>query len=171
MNRWLIWLSGIVGCLGLLAGCATQKTDPCHSFLTDPPLEQGIKMNSVNIIDRSLRSDSVWATYCSGQRVAPPPGGPPPAVISRYKITVQKHASRKSPTGTMEVWATLKNHTDYPLQIEGRTQFFDKDESPTDVGSTWQRVQLPPKGIGTFRDFSTRLQGVESYYIELREGR
>jgi len=92
-------------------------------------------------------------------------------VISRYKITVQKHASRKSPTGTMEVWATLKNHTDYPLQIEGRTQFFDKDESPTDVGSTWQRVQLPPKGIGTFRDFSTKLQGVESYYIELREGR
>ncbi len=155
---------------GLFVGCATQQKDPCQSFMTDPPAQSGYQMNSVKILDRSLESESVWVTYCQGQRVGPPPDSPP-QIVRRYKISTQTHTMKTSPSGIKEVMAVFQNHTEYPLQIEGRTQFLDENTIPTKDITEWQRIHLPPKSIGTYRASSKKTEGIAGYYIEVREGR
>jgi len=157
-----------------MAGCAT--TDPCVNILQEKPLEPGIKMNSVNIIDTSLYYEMVGATYCDGVRIAAPTSqqvnaGQPGSVVTRFKISVQQTQSDRTGTGTMQVWTILRNHTNFPLQIEGRTQFFDSRETPVEEMTAWQRVQLPPKGIGTYKVQSTRKDEGMHFYTEIREGR
>jgi len=157
-----------------MIGCAT--TDPCVNILQEKPMEPGIKMNSVNIIDTSLYYEMVGGTYCDGVRVAPTTeevnaGQSGSNVVTRYKISVQQTQSDRTETGTMEVWTILRNHTNFPLQIEGRTQFFDSRKTPVEAMTAWQRIQLPPKGIGTYRVQSTRKDDSMHFYIEIREGR
>jgi len=113
----------------------------------------GIRMNSVAIIDKSLEE---WY-------------GKPKE--KRGKIAVESTSARRTPTGTLEVWAVLRNRTDYPLQIEGRTQFFDRDEAPVEGPTAWQRVHLPPQGVATYKELSTKVQEIAYYYVEIREGR
>ncbi len=115
--------------------------------------QAAIRLNTVNIIDKSL---SNWQ-------------GRPEAKYS--KIAVEQTNSRRTATGTLEVWAVLRNRTDFPLQIEGRTQFFDNYQAPIEGPTAWQRVQLPPNSVATYREFSTRVNEVAYYYIEIREGR
>ncbi|GJL80058.1 MAG: hypothetical protein NPINA01_30470 [Nitrospinaceae bacterium] len=153
-------------------GCAT--TDPCVNILQEKPLAPGIAMNSVTIIDTSLYYEMVGATYCDGVRIAAPTTAEAAAqqgTVARYKVTVEKTDSSRTPTGTMEVLTILRNHTNFPLQIEGRTQFFDRNKSPVEGMSAWQRVQLPPKSIGTYKIASTKRDEVEFFHIEIREGR
>ena len=78
---------------------------------------------------------------------------------------------RRTPTGTIEVWAVLRNRTDSPLQIEGRAQFFDADRAPAEGPTAWQRVFLPPNGVATYKEASTKVLQIAHYYIEIREGR
>jgi len=110
-----------------------------------------VRMNTVNIIDESLQN---WEDE-----------------DRRGKIAVESTNSRRTPTGTLEVWAVLRNRTDYSLQIEGRTQFFDRDRVPVEGPTAWQRVFLPPKSVATYREFSTKVREIGYYYIEVREGR
>jgi|GEM_PF-268462 len=151
-----------------LIGCAT--TNPCVNILQEKPQEPGVRMNSVNILDTSLYYEMIGATYCNGVQIAANPAVKQNPV-ARYKVTVEQTESRRSPTGTMEVLTILRNHTNFPLQIEGRTQFFDRNKSPVEDMSPWQRVQLPPKSIGTYKTVSTKRDEVEFFYIEIREGR
>jgi PBP1b-binding outer membrane lipoprotein LpoB len=161
------------GCLIIFAGlffvgCAT--TDPCVNILQEKPLEPGIKMNSVTILDSSLYYEMIGATYCNGVQIASATATQQNPV-ARYKVTVEQTESRRTATGTMEVLTILRNHTNFPLQIEGRTQFFDHNKSPVEDMSPWQRVQLPPKSIGTYKTVSNKREEVEFFYIEIREGR
>ena len=58
------------------------------------------------------------------------------------------------------MWAVLRNRTDYPLQIEGRSQFFDADQVPIEEPSAWKRVHLPPNAVGTYRESSTKVEAI-----------
>ena len=161
------------GCMIIFAGlffvgCAT--TDPCVNILQEKPRVPGIQMNSVNIIDSSLYYEMVGATYCNGVQIAANPGVQQNPV-ARYKVTVEQTESRRTTAGPMEVLTIIRNHTNFPLQIEGRTQFFDRNKSPVEDMSPWQRVQLPPKSIGTYKTVSTKRDEVEFFYVEIREGR
>lgn len=108
----------------------------------DDSLDPGSRRNTVNFLDQQLGES----------------------------LSVENTDSRRTPTGTLEVWATLRNRTSQPLQIEGRAHFYG-DATISDDSTAWQRVHLPPNGIGTYRDSSTTLDGIAYYYIELREGR
>lgn len=165
-TSWLILFSGL-----FFVGCAT--TNPCVNILQEKPQAPGIQMNSVNIIDTSLYYEMVGATYCDGVRIAPTTAdaAAQPNTVARYKVTVEQTESSRTDTGTMEVLTILRNHTNFPLQIEGRTQFFDSNKSPVEGMSPWQRVQLPPKSIGTYKTVSNKREEVEFFYIEIREGR
>ncbi len=162
-------LGALVGMGIFLAGCAT--TDPCRRILEEKPLNPGVRMNTVKIVDSSLHSELVGVTYCEGQRITASEQPPQEAEFIKYKITVEKTGTRRTPTGTLEVWTLLKNHTNFPLQVEGRTRFFDQSQAPTEGPSPWKRIHLPPKGVGTYRTFSTQTEAVDFYYIEIREGR
>lgn len=87
------------------------------------------------------------------------------------KVMVQTTNARRSPTGTVEVWARLVNCTDYPLQVEGRTHFLDSAQAPAEDVSAWHRVMLPARSFGVYRELSTSATRVAYYYVELREGR
>jgi len=112
-----------------------------------------VRMNTVNILDKSLQD---WH-------------GDPEQ--KRGKIAVEATNARRTPTGTVEVWATLRNRTDHALQLEGRSQFFDRDEAPVEGPTAWQRVFLPPNGVGVYKERSTKVMEVGYYYVEIREGR
>ncbi len=169
MTKTVAWmaLAGLI-----LGGCAS--TDPCVNILEEKPVEPGVQMNSINIIDTSLYNELISATYCEGRRVAPTTQEAQNAggnVVARYKVTVEQADVRRTPTGTMEVQTILRNHTNFPLQVEGRAQFFDQAKTPAEDMSGWKRVQLPPKSIGTYRVVSNKKEEANYYYIEIREGR
>ena len=128
------------------AAPGVQVRDPHAPYAT-------VRLNTVNIIDKSLAN---W----HGKE------------DEKYsKIAVEQTNSRRTATGTLEVWATLRNRTDYPLQIEGRSQFFDSDQAPVEGPTAWQRVFLPANSVATYKEFSTKVEDVAYYYIEIREGR
>ena len=112
-----------------------------------------IHLNQVLILDRDLQDV-------------------PGAMSKRAgKITVERQGGVRLPTGAMEVYATFRNRTDFPLQLECRTQFFGSQQEPVEGPSAWQRVSLPPLGITTFKGASLAFNNIEYYYIEVREGR
>src|SRR5437773_4623160 len=87
------------------------------------------------------------------------------------KVMVQSTNARRTPTGTVEVWARLVNCTDYPLQVEGRTHFLDDGRSPIEDASAWNRVFLPARSFAVYTEHSTNTARVKYYFVELREGR
>ena len=112
-----------------------------------------VRLNTVAIIDKSLQN---WQG---------------PQSSRRGKVAVERTDAKRTDTGAVQAWALLRNRTDYPLQIEGRVQFFDESQAPIEGPSAWQRVFLPPNSVATYRENSTKTAGVKYYYIEIREGR
>ena len=48
------------------------------------------------------------------------------------KIYVRTVNARRTPTGTVEVYAQVINCTDFPLNAEARTQFYDAGQAPSE---------------------------------------
>ena len=86
------------------------------------------------------------------------------------KILVQATNGTRLPNGQVEVYARMVNCTDFPLQLEGRTHFLTKAQSPAEKVSAWTRLHLPPRTIGHYKATSLESEAVSTYFIELREG-
>jgi hypothetical protein len=71
----------------------------------------------------------------------------------------------------VQVATRLVNCTDFPLQVEGRSHFFDEKNMEVEKPSAWNRVYLPARAIGTYSESSTDIRRVAAYLVELREGR
>lgn len=127
-----------------LSGCVTE-TGAAPGKMAEN--HTGIKMDSVGILDRSLQDHN------------------------RGKISIEGTGARRTPTDTVEVWAQIRNRTDYPQQLECRVQFFDEDLAPTEGPSSWQRIYLPPQGLMVYKQASMGIDKLNHYYIEIREGR
>lgn len=136
-------------CISLLAGCANHAADSTKLIERTAP----VTMNSVVFTDYNLKRTWSGGLFGDGER---------------YRLSVVQHGQRPTATGTTEVYAVLRNHTDYDYQIESRTQFFDQDGVPTDVKPTWQRSTVPANSIATYRELSTTTQPVQ-YRVEVRE--
>ncbi len=147
------------------SGCTTTSIQegPFPGMRVDSPTpySAGIRMNAVAILDRELQNWYVYEKTLTGSVEHGKVG----------KIAVESTGARRSPTGTLETWAVLRNRTDYDLQIEGRVQFFDKDKAPVEGPTAWQRVFLPANGVSNYKEFSTNVMDIGYYYIEIREGR
>ncbi|MES2886119.1 MAG: hypothetical protein V4709_15035 [Pseudomonadota bacterium] len=105
-----------------------------------------LNLDTVAILDKSLQNDR------SG------------------KLAIEASGARRTATNTLEVYATIRNRTDFPLVIEGRVQFFDSQKVPVEGPSAWQKVFLDPNGITAYKGLSTQID-VAHYYVELREAR
>jgi len=117
----------------------------------------GIRYNSVAVLDRNLQTSYV---YENGKIDHGHVG----------KIAVENAGARRSPTGTVEAWAILRNRTNYQQVVEGRVMFFDQSKGPLEGPTEWQRLFLPPNSINTYKEFSTSVTEVGYFYIEIREG-
>ena len=152
MRISLIALICIATLVGLTSGCTTVDIREGAAPGVRVP-ERGIRLNSVVIIDESLQN---WDGKAKG----------------KYgKIAVEATNSRRTETGTLEAWATLRNRTSHPLQLEARTHFLDKTQAPLEGPTAWQRVHLPAKSLASYKECSTLVEGIGYYYIEVREGR
>ena len=87
------------------------------------------------------------------------------------KVMVQATNAKRLETGNVEVFARIVNCTDYPLQVEARTHFLDARQVDAEPMTAWNRIYLSARSIGSYSDRSTAGTAVESYLIELREGR
>lgn len=135
--------------MGLLAGCTNLPSDSTRLTERTAP----ITMNSVVFSDYNLSRTWDGGIFGDGER---------------YRLTVAQHGLRATATGTTEVYAVLRNHTDYDYQVEARTQFFDQDGVPADVKPTWQRLTVSANGLATYRELSTSTQPLQ-YRVEVRE--
>lgn len=85
------------------------------------------------------------------------------------KIFVRATNARRTATGTVEVYSQIVNCTDYPLQAEVRTQFYDAAQMPSEPVSAWKRFALPPRTSNTYQESSIGTKAAAYYMIELRE--
>ncbi|WP_203299332.1 YcfL family protein [Marinobacter sediminum] len=135
--------------LSVTTGCAYKSADSTELTERTAP----VTMNSVVFTDYNLKRTWTGGFFSEGER---------------YRLSVVQHGQRPSATGTTEVYAVLRNHTDYDYQIEARTQFFDQDGVPTDVRPTWQRTTVPANSLSTYRELSATTQPLQ-YRVEVRE--
>lgn len=137
----------------LLCSCSSlppEGATPGMAVRSSRLPDAGIHLNQVVFTDKTLQR---WSR-----------------LGKKSKIAVESHNARRTPSGTVEVWAVLRNRTDFDLQVEGRVQFFDSDRAPAEGPSAWQRVHLPANGVITYREFSTKIFDIPYYYVELKEG-
>jgi hypothetical protein len=150
-----ILLLAVVGTA--LTGCeSTSKirdegATPGVSVRADDAPNARISMNSVNIIDKGLQRLVDGNKYVG-------------------KIAIENHGTRRTETNTLEVYVVIRNRTDYNLMIEGRIQFYDRDQVPIEGPTAWQRVNLAQNGVSAYKEFSTNYD-VGFYYVEIREAR
>lgn len=156
LERRHLLLSAAAAIVIAAAGCqSTSHEGAMVAQRIDSPHAPNAKihLNQVVILDRDLQNIPGETTRKAG------------------KITVERHGASRGPTGALDVYATFRNRTDYPLQLECRTQFFGTQEEPVEGASAWQRVMLPPLGVESFKGSSKAAGNVAFYYVEVREGR
>ena len=112
-----------------------------------------LAMNSVNVIDRKMleqRKTILGTQYDYG------------------KISIGATGASRTATGTLSVHTTIENMTDHTQTLQGRTRFYDENRSPIEDFSAWQRITLPARGSGTYREMSLSNKA-GFFYIELKE--
>jgi len=132
-----------VGCSGI---DRNEGPRPAVRIVDERAPNQRLNLDTVVILDKSLQDRKTG------------------------KLAVENSGARRTATGTVEAYAVIRNRTDHPLQIEGRTQFFDSMGIPLGAPSQWQRLYLDPQSINGYRELSTGTGEVAHYYIEIREG-
>jgi len=162
MDKILIAIVTVLLCL-MSFGCQAKIPEgPGPAIRIDDPKAPHAKIqyNSIVFVDKSLsmplEQHEIFGWLLGPGQVT--------------KIAVESQGAKRTATSTIEVFATFRNRTDYPLQLEGRVHFFDIDKFPIEGPTAWQRVYLPPNGVGAYREASTRTDAAY-YYTEIREGR
>ena len=84
------------------------------------------------------------------------------------RVAVEKTGADRTSTNTLEVWATLRNRTQYEQKILVRTQYYNNDRTAVEGPDQWQSIFLPPNAIDTYRTYS-RGTDAAFYYIEIME--
>lgn len=149
-------LSFIVLLALIIAGC--QSTQDGFAGSHPEQRTQELTMNSIWFIDHSLNRTEVTR------------GLRGPVARDTVKVTVERSGIRDSDAGNMEVWALLRNRTDYDLQVEGKASFFDAGQAPLSDETMWRRVFLPANGTAMYNEQSIHMDA-NYFLLELREGR
>ena len=130
-------------CLIPLLGCQTTRVNEGTSPPVYVPTEQtSVRLNNVAILDDSIAN----------------------------KVAVEASNWRRTTTGNAEVWAQLRNRTDFGLSLECRVSFYDEQRAPLGAPSSWKRLIFSPNETKTYTEFSTQTN-VAFYFVEIREGR
>lgn len=91
-----------------------------------------------------------------------------PEIASR--VMVQSVSAGRNPAGNVSVTASVFNCTDWPVQVQGRTQFLDDARRSAEPASAWQRLHLPPRSLASYSEVSVSGPAAGSFLIELRGG-
>lgn len=148
-------LLAMAGAVSLLSACAsTDKYIGIHPVQRTASTE----MNSIVFVDHALNRTVITKSVL-GERSR-----------TTIKVDVESSGIRQTATGNTEVWAVLRNRTDYDLQVEGMTSFYDAGNAPLDDRSSWKRVYIPANSTALYKEVSVDQQA-KYFVVELREGR
>lgn len=138
-------------CAAAIQGCHTNDPGPLRGLATNNPDQQ---MDSIRILDRSLmaRQKKLFGNF-----------------VNKSRIVIEKEGVGATDTGLPEVWVVVRNLTDQPLNLEGRTTWFDIDEVPIDTRSGWHRFFVPPHSTETYRDTAVFSRATH-YQVDIRVG-
>lgn len=148
MNRWI--RLAVLAAFVSVAGCASQMSQDEYKQRT-----KKLEYNTVVFTDYELNRN--FSEHLMG----------PDEVI---RITAEKHGIRPTPTGTSEVWAVLRNHTDHDYAVEARTRFFADGGMPVDADPVWKRVMVPANAVATYKEKSTTTEKLQ-YRVEVRQAK
>ena len=138
-------------CAALVQGCQTKDEGPLRGLATDNP-EQ--RMDSIRVLDAALmeRKKNLFRKY-----------------VNKARIVIEKEGLGITDTGLAEVWVVVRNLTDQPLNLEGRTTWFDVDEAPIESRAGWRRFFVPPHSTETYRDTAVYSSAMH-YQVDIRVG-
>lgn len=139
----------------LLTACSS--TDQ-YSGIHPVQRTSNTEMNSIVFVDHKLNRTVITKSLL-GERSH-----------TTIKVDVESSGVRQTATGNTEVWAVLRNRTDYDLQVQGMTSFYDAGSAPLDDRSNWKRVYLPANSTALYKEVSVNQQA-KYFVLELREGR
>jgi len=152
MNRVIV-TAALASAL-LLPGCATTS----HPYSKSEEVVQrtaDLEHNTVVFVDYNLNRTTKNRLTGWNTNVA--------------RISVENQGIDRTATGTSQVWVVLRNHTDYPQQLEARTQFFTASGRPVDATPAWKRVHVPANSVTTYEELSVTT-GHLNYLVEIKEG-
>jgi uncharacterized protein YcfL len=138
-------------CVAAIQGCQTNDAEPLRGLATNNPAQE---MNSVRVLDDSLmsRKKNIFGKF-----------------VNKSSIVIEKEGIGATDTGLPEVWMVVRNLTDQPLNLEGRTTWFDVDKIPIDLRTSWHRFFVPPHSTETYRDTAV-YSGAMHYQVDIRVG-
>ena len=147
----LLYIFAVTGIM--VGACATTGAQPLRTNQQVVMSTPAPVLNTVNIIDDRLQTTTVLR---NGE-----------ASVSG-KLAVEGAGQKYTATQTREVWATLRNLTDYPQNIEARVTWFDGQNAPVDGPTSWTRIHLPQNGSEIYRSQSIS-RDAEAFFVEIRE--
>ena len=113
-------------------------------------------LNSVVIIDHNLQKAEV-VPFSKEHDI-------------KSKLSVENLGIKTLSTRNAEVFTTIRNRTDYNLQLEIRSQFYDNNQVALEKPSAWKRYSLAKNSVITYKEQSISIDNVTQFLIEVREG-
>jgi len=85
------------------------------------------------------------------------------------RVVVQDVKALRKPSGQLNVYARIVNCTDFPIILEARTQYLDRNQIISEPVTGWKRMHLPARTLGNYQESSIMQPMPDSFLIELRE--
>jgi len=141
----------------VISGCTKEHLGPTYGEKINPnDIGPAYQLNSVAILDKSLQR---WEYLNdSNERT------------SYSKISVENLGIKRLPTRNVEVFTTIRNLTDFPLNLKIRSQFYDKNKVATEKPTAWKYQLLPKNSSLMYQERSLTIDRVENFLIEVKEG-
>jgi uncharacterized protein YcfL len=114
------------------------------------------KLNSVAILDKNLQRWEYVNNIVTPDKMS--------------KIAIENYGIKTLETGNVQVFSTIRNRTDYPLQLSIRSQFYDDNKVSTENPTSWKRVFVPKNSLVTYKEQSISIGNVSNFLIEIKEG-
>jgi uncharacterized protein YcfL len=141
--------------LVFIALCLMSATAQNADFATEGKLYKDLASNSVNAVHILSESFQTQNKQFLGQHES--------------VLSIEYLGSQRTATQSLEVFASIRNRSTTPVQLEVRTLFLGKGGMPINDESAWQRLFLDPNGTVTYRELSLKTNQVKHYRVEIRE--
>lgn len=139
------------------SGCTTHEGPTYGEKVLDEKQNNIFRLNTVAILDKSLQK---WEYQDGSDEHS-----------TKSKIAVENLGIRSLDAGNVEVFTTIRNRTDYPLQLSIRSQFYDDNQITTEEPSAWKRTFLQKNSVLTYKEKSITAFSVTNFLIEVKEGK